>query len=257
MDTSAYLKAVIEQTGTLADWVDGKDASTPVPTCPEWTLSDLVEHVGGVQRMVTTLVGERLVDPTKALEPASGPAGPGEWRQWLIDGAAEARQAYSSVTDDTPVWDPSGAAAGVPFWARRLFGEMCVHRADAAAALGLPYELPTDLAVAALSDWLDTMTSRGYWENVPRFAEAMTGDGQTLHFHATDAPGEWLARREKDGIALERVHGEADVTVSGPATDLLLVISRRRPPADAPALDVQGDRALFEHWIDHMDWVAG
>ena len=71
---------------------------------------------------------------------------------WLIDGAAEARQAYSGVTDDTPVWDPSGAAAGVPFWARRLFGEMCVHRADAAAALGLPYEMPPALAVAALGD---------------------------------------------------------------------------------------------------------
>ncbi|MFG1694479.1 maleylpyruvate isomerase family mycothiol-dependent enzyme [Nonomuraea sp. NPDC049309] len=257
MDTSAYLTAVIEQTGTLADWVDGKAASTPVPTCPEWTLSDLVEHVGGVQRMVATLVGERLVDPAKAFAPAPGPAGPGEWRQWLIDGAAEARQAYSGVTDDTPVWDPSGAAAGVPFWARRLFGEMCVHRADAAAALGLPYELPPALAVAALGDWLDTMTSRGYWENVPRFAEAMAGDGQTLHFHATDTPGEWLARREKDGIAVERVHGEADVTVSGPVTDLLLVISRRRPLAGAPALEVRGDRALFEHWIDHMDWVAG
>lgn len=52
--------------------------------------------------------------------------------------------------------------------------------------------------------WLDTMTSRGYWENRPDFADAMRGDGQTLHFHATDAPGEWLARREPDMVVLER-----------------------------------------------------
>ena len=46
MDTSAYLKAVVEQTSTFADWVDGRDAATPVPTCPKWTLADLVDHVG-------------------------------------------------------------------------------------------------------------------------------------------------------------------------------------------------------------------
>ncbi|MEV4570003.1 maleylpyruvate isomerase family mycothiol-dependent enzyme [Nonomuraea sp. NPDC049419] len=258
MDTSAYVRAAVEQTDTLADWVDGKDAAIPVPTCPEWTLADLVDHVGGVQRMVTMLVGDRLIDPTPAFAGAvPGPTDPAEWRAWLTGCAAEVRQAYSSVSDDTPVWDPSGAAAGVPFWARRVFGEVCVHRADAAAALGLPYELAPDLAVAALADWLATMTSRGYWDNVPRFAEAMRGDGQTLRFRATDAPGDWLARREQDGVVLEQGGGEADVTVSGPATDLLLVITRRRALDAAPALDVQGDRALFEHWVDHMDWVAG
>jgi uncharacterized protein (TIGR03083 family) len=258
MDTSAYVKAAVEQTGILAGWVDAKDAATRVPTCPEWALSDLVDHVGGVQQMVTTLVRDRLLDPTPAFAVAPGPADPAEWRAWLTGCADEVRQAYSAVTDETPVWDPSGAAAGVPFWARRVFGEVCVHRADAAAALGLPYELAPDLAVAALADWLATMTSRGYWDNVPRFAEAMRGNGQTLRFQATDAPGaDWLARREQDGVVLEQGGDKADVTVSGPVTDLLLVITRRRALDAAPALDVQGDRALFEHWVDHMDWVAG
>jgi uncharacterized protein (TIGR03083 family) len=257
MDTSAYVKAVVEQTSTLADWVDGRDASTPVPTAPKWTLADLVNHVGGTQRMVATLVGERLTDPSRAFaSEVPAPADPARWRAWLNDNAAEAKQAFESVTDDTPVWDPSGAAAGVPFWSRRLFGEACVHRADAAAALGLPYELAPEHAAAALEDWLDTMTSRGYWENRPDFAEAMRGDGQTLHFHATDATGEWLARREPDRVVLERAHTEADVAVRGPAVDLLLVISRRRRLDAAPALEVLGDRALFDHWIEHMDWVT-
>jgi predicted lipid carrier protein YhbT len=84
----------------------------------------------------------------------------------------------------------------------------------------------------------------------------MRGSGQTLHFHATDAPGEWLARRESDRVVLERTHAEADVSVQGAAVDLLLVTSRRRPLAAASTLQVLGDRALFDHWIEHMNWVT-
>ena len=258
MDTSAYLEAVVEQTATLAEWVHGRDAATPVPTCPEWTLVDLVDHVGATQRMVTMLVGGRMTEPSGAFAGyVPGPTDSARWRDWLTGGAAEAKQAFDSAADDTPVWDPSGDAAGVPFWSRRLFGEICVHRADAASALGTRYELEPVPAVAAIEDWLDTITSRGYWENRTGFADAMRGTGQTLHFHATDAPGEWVARREQDGIVLERTHTKADVAVRGPATDLLLVLSRRRPLDEAPALDVHGDRALLDQWIDHMDWVAG
>jgi uncharacterized protein (TIGR03083 family) len=257
MDTSAYLDAVVEQTDTFAEWVDGKDATTPVPTCPEWTLTDLVDHVGATQRMVAMLVGERLDEPSKAFaDYVPAPADSSQWGAWLADGAASAKRAFASATDDTPVWDPSGAAAGVPFWSRRLFGEVSVHRADAASAIGAQYELAPEFAAAAIEDWLDTLTSRGYWENRPDFADAMRGDGQTLHFHTVDAPGEWLARREADGVVLERAHGKADVAVRGPAAELLLVLSRRRPLEEAPALEVQGDQALFAHWIGHMDWVS-
>jgi predicted lipid carrier protein YhbT len=90
----------------------------------------------------------------------------------------------------------------------------------------------------------------------------MRGTGQTLHFHATDATdatdatGEWLARREPDQVVLEHTHANADVAVRGPAVDLLLVITRRRPLDAADALEVHGDRALLDHWIAHMDWVT-
>ncbi|SDE03863.1 maleylpyruvate isomerase family mycothiol-dependent enzyme [Glycomyces harbinensis] len=257
MDTTAYLNGVVEQTSTFAEWVQDGNASAPVPTCPEWMLADLVDHVGSTQRMVSMLVGEQMSEPSEAFARyVPAPTDSSLWRAWLNEGAAEAELAFRSVADDTPVWDPSGAAAGVPFWSRRLFGEASVHRADAAATLDAPYEIAPEYAVAAVEDWLDTLTSRGYWENREGFADAMRGDGQTLHFHAVDAPGEWLARRQSDKVVLERTHAKADVAVRGPAADLLLVISRRRPLNATPALEVLGDRALFEHWIEHMDWVT-
>ncbi len=258
MKTPEYLDAVVDQTATLAACVGGQDPAAPVPTCPDWALADLVDHVGAVQRMTTMLVGERLTDPTSAFErQAAAPDDPALWSDWLVAGAAEAQQAFAAAHDETPVWEPSGAQAGVPFWSRRLFGEISVHRADAAVALDRRYELHPDHAAAALEDWLDTLTSPGYWENRPGFAEAMRGHGETLHLHATDADGEWLARREQDEVVLVRTHADADVVASGPATELLLAISRRRPLAECRGIDVQGDRALLEHWIDHMDWVTG
>ena len=92
MDTSAYLKAVVEQTSTFADWVDGRDAATPVPTCPKWTLADLVDHVGATQRMVTMLVGERMSEPSRAFARyVPAPSDSTEWPAWLTDAAAEAQ----------------------------------------------------------------------------------------------------------------------------------------------------------------------
>ncbi|GAB2600490.1 maleylpyruvate isomerase family mycothiol-dependent enzyme [Kribbella endophytica] len=257
MDTSAYLNAVVAQTGTFADWVDGKDATTPVPTCPEWTLADLVDHVGGTHRMVTMLVAEQLTDPSAAFAAyVPAPSDSSQWGAWLNGTAAEAKRAYDAAGDDVPVWDPNGGVAGGPYWARRLFGEACVHRADAAATVGASYELPPEHAVEAIEDWLATMTSPTYWASKSRYAKAMSGTGQTLHLHATDAPGEWVARLEPDKVVLEHGHEKADVAVRGPATDLMLVLSRRRPLEETPTLEIHGDRALFEHWIEQMNWTT-
>jgi uncharacterized protein (TIGR03083 family) len=257
LDTSAHLDSVAAQTKTFADWVHDKDPATPVPTCPRWNLADLVGHVGGTQRMVTTLVGQRLTDPSTAFANMdTGPADSARWREWLTETAAAAAEAFGSVTDSTPVWDPSGGASGVPFWARRLFGEITVHRADAAVALDMRYDAVPEHAAVALDDWLETMTSPGYAQARPEFIDAIRDIGQILHFHATDTAGEWLVRREPDMIVLERGHVKADTAARGPAVDLLLTLTRRRPLDAAPDLRLYGDRKLLDQWIEHMDWVT-
>jgi hypothetical protein len=45
-------------------------------------------------------------------------------------------------------------------------------------------------------------------------------------------------------------------SVRGPAAELLLVLSRRRPLDAAAARELHGDQALFDNWIGHMDWVT-
>jgi uncharacterized protein (TIGR03083 family) len=258
LTTTTLTASTLDQTRRLASWLDGADPDLPVPTCPGWTLSHLVEHVGATQRWVTRLVGDRIADPAGAFGVAweQAPQDAAAWPAWLVDGAETAVAVLDVPTDGAQVFDPSGGTDGVAFWSRRLFGEVSVHRIDAAVGLGRRYEIEPALAAAAVDDWLGTMASSGWAANVPGFTDAMAGDGETIAWVADDADEAWLLRRTAAPLDLVRERGDADVTIHGPADELLQIVSRRRPLADAQACVVEGDRAELVHLIDHMTWIG-
>src|SRR5215475_11093446 len=51
-----YCDEVITQTDLLRDILRGAELSVTVPTCPDWTLAELVRHIGGNLRSVDTAV---------------------------------------------------------------------------------------------------------------------------------------------------------------------------------------------------------
>ena len=111
-----------------------------MPTCPEWTVRDLVAHQGMVHRWATALVrGERPTDEEVAAYETAGAAA-ADPLAWLGDGAAELARSITDAPDG-----PRGAglperrAAGPGFWARRQCHETTIHAVDAmAASLGRP-----------------------------------------------------------------------------------------------------------------------
>jgi MDMPI C-terminal domain/Mycothiol maleylpyruvate isomerase N-terminal domain len=165
-----------------------------------------------------------------------------------------------------PAWTVGQLTAHVGFghrWAaviveRRATGpvihDTLVHRLDAELAVGRAVgALAPDLAADSVSDLLDMFRILPRVDDFPALAP-LRGNGQTLHFHATDdglgVAGEWLARRTPTGVAWEHGHGRADVAVRGRAVDLLLVLSRRVAP-DGSGLEVSGDERLIAHWLEH------
>ena len=58
-------RAIVEHTRRLAESaaVAGPDAA--VPTTPEWTITELVEHVGQSQHWVAEIIERRITDPTQ------------------------------------------------------------------------------------------------------------------------------------------------------------------------------------------------
>jgi uncharacterized protein (TIGR03083 family) len=244
-----FRAALLEQTKDFGELIASGDPSTPVPTCGEWTLNQLFRHVGRGHRWAAQIVSDRLPEPLDPRDVRDGkpPDDPDAAIAWLNDGAAQLITAVDRVGSDARVWTFLGARpAG--WWIRRRLHEATVHRADAAYALGVPYEISPDLAADALSEWLERVsveTKRRRTPPLPR--------GETMHLHATDdglgVAGEWTVHNDEDGMWWSHDHGKGSVALRGPAKELLLAVVRRRTTTDA-GLEVFGDSAVWDGWLD-------
>ncbi|MDQ5856601.1 MAG: maleylpyruvate isomerase family mycothiol-dependent enzyme [Actinomycetota bacterium] len=249
-----YLDALTVQSALFAEALRGADLEQPVPTCPDWTLYQLAEHVGQAHRVVTELITNRVTAPPNPAEfaLAAAPEDADKLGSWLIDGATELVGAIRAAGPRTPVWTWfEDQRVGV--WARREAHETAVHRADAELALGREFDLEPDLAADAISEWLDALSSPQLVEFRPEFAE-LRGEGQILHLHSTDPglgeAGEWIVRRTPSGPVWEHGHTKGAVAVRGAVVDLLLVLLRR-VPAEQASIEVLGDPAILAHWLQH------
>ena len=251
--TDAYFAEISGSAARLAEIVSTRDPDLPVPTCPDWTLSQLATHVGRVHRWaaetVTTRATERVA--FDSVPDGKYPADVADRAAWINAGADRVIAAVRAAPDK-PVW-AFGRMAPASFWARRQAHETAMHRIDAELAAGQTVVLDLDLAADGIDEWLGMVASRR--RSGRGDAEPVLPAGAALHVAATaagesdrSAAAEWVVRGSGDSLILERGPGPADVTVSGPADRLLLALVRR-VPADEAGLDVTGDAALFSGWL--------
>lgn len=252
-----YCDEIAHQVGLLRSVVtSGLDLSGTVPTCPDWSLEDLVRHTGGALRWVEFIVRTRAQEEVaeERVPHLEGPAARGDAAvldAWLAESGERVVAALREAGPDTEVWAWAGIRS-TGFWARRMTHEITVHRADATLAAGLPYEVAPDVAADAIDEWLQIV------EYVQRTqpddaASELRGPGRTIHLHATDTePGldaEWLVELTEGGVTWRRGHESATVALRGPLTAVMLAFYRRLP-LEAPELKVLGDRRLLEFWLE-------
>ncbi|MFJ9817934.1 maleylpyruvate isomerase family mycothiol-dependent enzyme [Streptomyces sp. NPDC101151] len=256
-----YCDEIAHQVGRLRAVVtSGTDLAATVPTCPDWSLEDLVRHMGGALRWVDTLVRSRAQEniPEERVPLAAGPGERGDAAaldKWLAETGELVVDALREAGPDTVVWSWAGSpSAG--FWARRMANEITVHRADATLTAGLPYEVAPDIAADALDEWLQVVE----WaqrNTTDRGAEELRGPGRSIHLHATDTGpdlnAEWLIELGEEGVSWRRGHEKATVALRGPLTPLLLAFYRRLP-LDHPDLEVLGERELLEFWLERASF---
>ncbi|WP_307874616.1 maleylpyruvate isomerase family mycothiol-dependent enzyme [Frankia nepalensis] len=245
LDSEAAREALLTETDLLADLYRDCDPTTPVPTCPGWTLATLVAHVGGAHRWTATLVTRRS---TENIDFAGVPdvRRPREQQaaaEWLRDSARQIITAVGATGSDVPVWTPFGVPRPAEWWIRRRLHESTGHRADALLALGREVVMAPAIATDGLSELLDLIAIGSPWFETP------LEDGNTLTLTATDSDAIWSVTRSGGTVAWTGVPAAATVTVSGAAVDLYL-LALRRISADNTRLAISGDPKVLDTWLD-------
>jgi len=246
VDSRAALTA---EYAAFVDLLREADLNTPVPTCPEWTLEQLLRHCGRGERWCTHIVAERATDMVDPRTVADGkpPTEQQEKMAWLEAGPRALLDAVDRTGADTTVWTFLGPRPA-SWWVRRRACEMAVHRADAAIALGTEFDIAPELAADVIGEWLERVLIQ-YGDPA---AESHPLDvGRSIHLHATDDDlegGEWTLTASPFGLAFDHQHGKATVALRGPARDLMLAIVRRRTAAET-GLEIFGDPEVWDTWL--------
>ena len=170
-----------------------------MPTCPDWTVADLLAHIGRVHRWAAGNAdrapdagfwpGNEIEIPEPRLRP-----------QWVREGAVALAATLDRPADDAGVdVDPAehDRLLAAPPGSR----DRDASRRRAARRAVSVDAIDAELAADGIDEWLDIVGKTP-------FRPPPTGDGETLHFHCTDVDGEWLVRLVPTGVEVERVARE-------------------------------------------------
>ncbi|GAA4914707.1 maleylpyruvate isomerase family mycothiol-dependent enzyme [Stackebrandtia albiflava] len=240
MEFSRFTTGTAAEASALAAAAEGRSDAV-VPTCPEWTVADLVHHVAMVYEHKTLCM--RTGAPPQPWPPAD--EGDPVTRLRIALGDLLAEFTGREPTDPTYTWyDPDQT---VGFWMRRMAHETTIHRVDAQLAAGIPVT-PVDAALAedGIDEFLDVCAVWGAGRRPERLASA-----------AADATGEAVAlvtpgRRRlvtvtPEAMVIAESDAPATATVTGDASALYRWVWRRHDPE---TVTVEGDTAAVTRLHD-------
>jgi uncharacterized protein (TIGR03083 family) len=239
--TPAYLDCVASDATALAEAARlGLDA--PVPSCPEWTVLDLVHHTGMVHRWVVEIVRRQARERIPRNELPPPPSSSDDVLPWFEDGATTLVALLDAADPAMPVWNwsttrPHTAA----FWPRRMAHETAVHRFDAQLAHDRTAPVEAALAVDGVDELVDTVLPT----LVSDKPDASLGG--SLHVHCSDVEGEWSIELQNGTVEVRHEHGKGDAAVRGAASDLLLFLWGRLP---LDAVETFGDASVLANWAE-------
>ena len=233
-DRSTAFRAAVASAPTL---------DVRVPTCPEWTLFDLVRHLGEGRRTWAATVAAGPSATAKAA-PQGDPA-PRERAALLDWSAASTQQLLDALREAGPdrgcwtFWGRSQSPQTCAAVARRQLHEIAVHTYDAQLTVGAPQPLPDDVAVDGVEEFLSTFcTTTVAWPHEPAVVD----------YHAVEGRS-WRNWLDGDGARFARLPapGPADASVRGAAHELVLAFYGRLP---LDSLQLDGDRRLLDQLVE-------
>ena len=161
MDT--YLRSIERDAAIIIDVAQSMPLDTSVPSCPGWTLGDLVVHTGIVHRHKTETVAGGWLDeaPPEPEEPD------GDVVMWFAAGVDEMLEVFRLHDLSRPTWTWCIHDHKADWWVRRMAHETAIHGVDAQSAVGEPPSLDPELATDGVDEILvEMMTGGPDWSTV-------------------------------------------------------------------------------------------
>ncbi len=237
MDAATYLGHVGAD-GARALAAGREQLDAPVPSCPAWTVAELLAHVGRVHRWVEEMVRTGATRRGRFPDPPP----PEQLPDWYEEGLALLTGTLEQVDPDDMVWNWMALApAPARFWPRRMAHETAVHRWDAENAVADPRPFDQELALDGIEEYLDIVSFV-----LEKEAPVHTLSG-TLGLQATDTSFARTLTLSPTNIG--RAHGldPPQATVRASTSDLLLWMCGRRAVGQG-TVEVVGDPSVPERW---------
>ena len=229
----ARLRAVAQE-GNLA---------ARVPSCPDWSLGDLVHHVGMVYLHKVSAM--RLGEHPPGWPPAEALAEPP--LELLDRSYADLTKEFAARDAGEPTFTWYSPDQTVGFWIRRMAQETVIHRIDAELAAGVPVTaVADDVALDGIDELLVAFIEFGThaWIDDEEVSGVLgRADGRAIRIEAGEAA--WLVRPTPEGVEVRVSDVDtAEAVVRGAPHDLLLWLWNR---AGDDVVTVTGDTDLVAY----------
>lgn len=249
MNVAELISALDDQGGLLARSADGIDLDIHVPTCPEWNLRQLLDHLGNVHRWAANYVATGRADiltddEEEALFERDRPTD-ADIVDWFRTGHRLLVDALGSAPPDLACWSFMPASSPLEFWARRQAHETAIHRVDVESISADLTPIDAALAADGIGELLFGFASRG--------RKLLHDPPRTLAVEASDTGDRWLLTLGPEIVTAVCGPAPGDCTVRGSAADLYLAMWNRLPVG---ALRTSGDRNVFARFREklHIRW---
>jgi uncharacterized protein (TIGR03083 family) len=229
------LVAAIRREGESILACGRQDLDIAVPTCGDWRMGDLLGHMATVYRRATTAVADHATAEVAWSPPPDDLDDPAEY---FAEALEDLVHALADNDAESPAWNWSGGDQTSRFWARRMAHESAVHRYDAQRAHGLAQPIDADLACDGMDELVDLLLPRVIVRDSPALP---TG---TYQYVATDG-SEWVVKSGDAGVERLPAPRNVDVTITGPASAVLLAAYGRVKWA---SLETSGNESLLGEW---------
>jgi uncharacterized protein (TIGR03083 family) len=248
MQVTEHIDALRREGALLAAAAEQSEPDVSIPTCPGWTMRDLLLHTGGVHRWAAAHVAEARTDPIDVAQPydiVDALPSDDALVKWFVDGHASLVATLEAAPPDVEAFTFLPAPSPLAFWARRQAHETAIHRADAESPTGTMTPYPTEFAVDGIDELLLGFAGR-------RRRDEPLETSRTLSLTATDSDVQWWLSVTPQNVTVAGAgdgDNDAQCRVRASASDIYLLLWNR---LDVHDVEAAGDTTVVDLWRTTM-----